>query len=87
MGKQVDVNIDYILMLVAKYHKSIAKIKRYLHLLIRLSVRHFSFVQRKNLLTALSIQSMLKQMLPMIGVSSFKNRRSRTLMLLSQNRG
>ena len=34
--KQVEVNIDYILMLVAKYHDSNCKIKKYLDLLIKL---------------------------------------------------
>ncbi len=50
--KQIEVNIDYILMLVAKYQQS-TRIKTFLQLLIRLSIRVLNFEVRKNLSSVL----------------------------------
>ena len=79
--KQVEVNIDYILMLVAKYHQSNCNDKEILASIDKAISASLRFVQRKNLLTALSVQSMSKQMLPMIGANLFRSRKSRILML------
>ena len=85
--KQVEVNIDYILMLVAKYHQSNCKDKEILVSIDKAISASLQLRSKKELIDGLSVQSMLKQMLPMIGVSSFRSRKSRILMLSSQNRG